>query len=199
MNEECIICDSQNQFRCVSSSELESRINCPVCGTYTINLKSFSNVNKLIEATEKLSEKNYIENERKEKKALLRYYVKQYAKSAKSSENDSNILRVDTEFCKEIFKNPFPNPIEQANYLITFLGNTLNSTHKPYHAEKLTIENLISNAKTLEQLEQIKPIVGDIGENLRQGDLISATASIDYDNVWRIVDHAKELNFVKYK
>jgi nucleoside 2-deoxyribosyltransferase len=167
-----------NEWVPISESESDTKIDCPVCGAYKINLRFYPDMDMLINETIKELGQDYfkgrskseVDNKRLEIKAMLKYHVKKYSTSSKY---DSNILNVDLEWCKEILKEPFSSPIKQLNYLITFLGDVLSRTHRPYYDYA--------------------------SEYLVRLHLISATASIDYGNVSRIIEHAAELNFIKRK
>jgi nucleoside 2-deoxyribosyltransferase len=73
-----------------------------------------------------------------------------------------------------IFERSFPNPIEQLNYLVKFLGEELT-----YPGTKYDISD-ISNYNSIETLT-----------------LISATVSIDKNNLTGILDNAKEIELIK--
>jgi nucleoside 2-deoxyribosyltransferase len=159
-------------------SESDTKIECPVCGVYRINLRFYPDTDMLIDETIKELYEDYfkgrskseVDNKRLEIKAMLKYHVKKYSASAKY---DSNILNVTLEWCKEILKEPFSSPIKQLDYLITFVGDMLSRTHRPYYDYA--------------------------SEYLVRLHLISATASIDYGNVSRTIEHAAELNLIRRK
>jgi hypothetical protein len=184
----CFICGCCDESVSVlSGHEVKTKFDCPICGVYRIDLGYYPDADRLIiGAVDELSgchsggysikldrvvKFDALYEKKTELKALLKYYVKKYNPTSigKHLFNSSDILIVDYKWCSRIFGNHFPNPKEQVNYLITFLGDEQSRTHKLFN----------------------------YAENLGQLNLISATASIDYGNVARIIEHAKELDFVK--
>ncbi|MDR0799939.1 MAG: hypothetical protein LBN01_00165 [Endomicrobium sp.] len=178
--EECFICGckeinieslqpegSESSFWC---GEFLSKISCPVCGIYKVNQYYFPNVDEIIKAVEQRSKKSYTENERNEKKALLKYCVKLSANKDSYSYDSNNIFYITIEWCENIFNTSFPTPAEQINHLIIFLGNMLRYPGKKYDCFREPISML---------------------------NLISATASIDEQNLLKVCEYAQELSLIE--
>ncbi|MDR3092821.1 MAG: hypothetical protein LBU33_02770, partial [Endomicrobium sp.] len=167
---ECFICGCKE----ISAEPLLdkvslSKISCPVCGIYKIDRFSPPNVDEMIRTVKRQSNKSYTEDEYNEKKALLKYYVKLSANKDNYSYDSSNIFDITDGWCENIFNTPFPTPVEQVGYLIIFLGNILRYPGK-YDYFKRSVSTL---------------------------NLISATASIDEQNLLKVREYAQELGLIE--
>ena len=158
---------SGSSFWC---GEFLSKISCSVCGIYKVNQYYFPDVDEIIRAVGRQLKKSYTKDECNEKKALLKYYVKLSANKDNYSYDSSNIFYITIGWCENIFNTPFPTPVEQVGYLIIFLGNILRYPGKKYDCFKEPVSML---------------------------NLISATASIDEQNLLKVREYAQELSLIE--
>jgi len=136
---------------------------CDVCGVYeTLG----EDLEKYRWQPPETFEHRFSDMEFEEKKALLRYNV--WLNAPRKGTDPYDPLRVTGRYIKEIFKQPFPTPPEQCDYLVRFLGQKTR--------------RLGVNFDTKIELNGKK--------------LLSATASVDKENLDGIIAFAKERGLI---
>jgi nucleoside 2-deoxyribosyltransferase len=153
------------------------KIECPVCGVYELYFPYNNNSLHYI-VQDYLKKKNphllslskdNIDEKTSKGMALVKYYVKKYT-------NHLSPLQFENEMVNNILDNShYPSPMEQVNYLITFLGDTLTRPGKKY------------------DFDVEKP------QSISMLNLISATTSIDPNILLQIIEYARELKFISEK
>jgi nucleoside 2-deoxyribosyltransferase len=172
----CYFCKCNDIEKINTPDVRYERFKCQICGIYLIYCLSSDPLNDHFWLKDK-----EIKEEKKinERKALVRYNLWRINKN--KGEKDCRAVIVDSEYNikdsereiylnkDDIFRRRFPNLMEQLNYLVKFLGEELTYPGRKYDT---------SNDKSIITL-------------------ISATISIDYDNLKGILDNAKEEELIK--
>jgi hypothetical protein len=170
----CPVCRYPNALRYYDTGCNGTFINCPVCGYYLIeNMKEVLDIKDMLEELlNRIFKTQLGDLVILEKVALVRRYVYVNAKkSDESLKNMGDILVLDNQLWSNIIEENFPTPLEQFYYFIKFLGNTLSM----YYHYSLIYKCGVSKGLLINKLN-----------------LISATASVDDNNLLKICNNAKD-------
>ena len=121
MEKPCIICLQKANIL----GDNEEFTQCPVCGNYSKDfMLDFNSCNNKINLIKENNEyRNATQNEKKQRRALLKYYLKK-----ETSSNDD--FKLTSVWIRNILDNKtLPNPIEQIDNLLLYLGSNFLVGH----------------------------------------------------------------------
>jgi hypothetical protein len=132
MNMKCPICQStvsehEAWVRSQDSTPCD-HYSCPRCGDFSV----------------KFGDEKFIPVDSPEKVAVLSHWVRSKHENNIRDEERSEIV-LDRELIKSIIKNPPPNPAEQANKFILWLGNSKNPPGELILVQPLTHQSIMGS------------------------------------------------------